>query len=344
MEILIEHYRLGMKLSMPITIGDKTLLDADTTIDTEKTLDVIKSNGVKKLDVKKTYLRELCDKYPEFYSFKNDRLSKAMEKGTESRYLAAEGIVKARQLSPKPPSISILAKPKDLPDLEKVLVPYFSIELATTKWREINDKRNRSKVMVIWIDSFSEEERRTIKNDAKKNHPDLKIIAVYRQFYTGPFDSVKWLDNGVHLFNACFISAFPDKVEEFGVNNLTGVHLNHIKKPFIQLLSDGNFEDELSEWMTANSEIDVTCENIDESKFNPDSRFALVRVKNDNAKLPDIFNQLKNQGFGFMKMVVIPENINKEEIEGIKSLGRVFVMIGGIANPKLTALIDKIKA
>jgi hypothetical protein len=344
LEILIEHYRLGMKLSMPITAGDKTLLDVDASIDNERTLDVIKANGVKKVDVRKTYLKELSDAYPEFYKNKNDKISKAKEKGTESRSRAAESYVKARRLQPKPPVISILAKPIDLPDLQKVLMPYFQIEVATSKWHEINDKLNRSKVIVIWVDDFTEEEQRTIKIEAKKNHSGTKLLAVYRNYYQGTMDSVKWLDYGLQVFNASFLLACPDKASEFGVDSIKGVRLASLNRTYIQLISDGNHEQEIEDWMSKNHEIDVTCHNIESAKYNPASKFALVRIKNSGSQLPQIFNTLKSKGFNFMKMVVLPDNISKEEIEALKALGRVFVLIGGLSNEKLTSLVDKIKA
>jgi len=333
-----------MKLSMPIQVGDKTLLDVDASIDNERTMDVIKANGVKKVDVKKTYLKELTESYPEFYSYQNDKLNKAKERGTESRSRAAESIVKARRIQSKAPMISILAKPSDIPDLEKVLIPYFLIEMSSSRWRDINEKVNRSKVVVIWIDGFTDEEQATIRSEAKKNHPDLRILAVYRQFYSGKLDSVKWINNGLHVFDVCFVTALPEKVSEFGLENLSGCNLASLKQPFIQILSDGNFEEEIETWLEEHPNLAISCESVEDAKCNSESRFAIVRVKNEKAQLPELFDQLRMRGFSMNKLVVIPDTISKEEIEGIKTFGRVFVMLGGIGNSKLTALVEKIKA
>jgi hypothetical protein len=340
LEILIEHYRLGMKLSMPVIVGDKTLLDSGAVIESNRMLDVVKANGVLKLDVHKVHIPELAEKHPEFYALHNEEVAKAKELGREGRTLAAEEWSKARRLSPKAPIVSILAKSQDCPDLQGILSPYFSLEHVVNRYREISGKLSRSKALVVWVDSFTDEELRFMQMDCKKENPELKFLAVVSETYTGPWPSVRWLGNGSQVFKALFLTLFPEKFSEFPIP-MTGTHLGHSTYPSLQLIACEGSIPEVDQWLTKWEGLSVQVHKPEEAK--PwGAKLTIFRFPNEQANICDHLAKLSAKGFNPQKMLIIIGKIAKEEVECLKGFGRLMVQVGTLDNEKTNNLMTKL--
>ena len=326
---------------MPVVVGDKTLLDSGAVIESARTLEVIKANGVLKIDVNKAHLPELAEKYPEFYALRNEEVVRAKELGREGRNHAAEEWSKARSLVPKAPTVSILAKAQDLPDLQGVLAPYFLFEHVSSRYREISGKISRSKVLVVWVDGYTEEELRFMFMDCKKENPELKFLAVVRNSYAGPWPSVRWLNGGTQVFKALFLTVFPEKFSEFS-EGLVASHLNHSAFPLVHLITCDSAILEVDQWLSKWDGISIVVHRIDEAK-QIHSKLAIFRYINEKADVCEQLAKLSAKGFSPQKILIILGKIAKTEVDGLRGFGRLMLQMGSLDNEKSNNLIEKLR-
>ena len=341
MEILIEHYRLGMKLSMPVVVGDKVLLDSGSQIDSDRAMDLMRANGVKKLDVHKAHIPELAKNFPEFYGKHGDEIARARESGRIGRVQAAEEWGKARKLNPKPPVISLVARAQDLHDLKRVLVPYFGIEHETSRYREISGKLSRSKMIVVWVDGFTKDELSFMNSDAKKENPDLKFMAITASTYDGPWATVRWLDQGTQVFKAVFLGFFPEHEKEFE-HPLTGAFLPALKFPKIHWITDAASIDDLDEWILKWEGLGSVVHDITATEPVSGAILTIFYFKNEDAQLAEKLKVLFQKKFNPQKVLIVLDKLSKEEVVELKNFGRLMLQLGGLGNEKLSELIKKI--
>lgn len=341
MEILIEHYRLGMTLSMPVVVGDKVLLDSGSKIETEKVMDVIKANGVTKLDVKKQHIPELAKNYPEFYGRHGEEIAKAKASGRQTRVMAADEWTKARGLVPKPPAVSLLARPQDLPDLSRLLMPYFPIEVQGNRFREIADKLKRTRLLVVWVDGFTPDERAFIRSEIKRDHADTKILAVTRGGYCGPWDVVRWMGSGSQVFKAAFLCRFPEHVGAFE-SQLLGAHLHEVQQPLIHVVTDAPSLETVDEWLQQWEQVHFSIAEVGDAKPVAGAVLTFFYFQNKEAALAEHLKALFAAGYPQQKVLVVVDGIAKEEVEGLKAFGRLLLQMGGLENEKIKTLLGKV--
>jgi hypothetical protein len=341
LEILIEHYRLGMKLSMPVVFGDKVLMDSGSQIDTDRAMELICANGVKKLDVHKSHIPELAKKHPEFYGKHGDEIAKAKESGRIGRIQAANEWGEARKLNPKAPVVSLVARAQDLPDLKRVLVPYFGIEHETSRYRDISGSLSRSKMIVVWVDGFTKDELSFMNSDARKENPDIKLIAITALTYDGPWPTVRWLEHGTQVFKGVFLCFFTQYEKAFE-HPLTGAYLPALKAPKIHWVTDPSSVHVLDQWLLRWEGLGAVVH--DSSAMEPVSgaMLTIFYFKNEGANLAEKLKDIFLKNFNPQKVLIVIDHLSKEEVIELKSFGRLMLQMGGLGNDKLSGLIQKV--
>lgn len=330
-----------MKLSIPVVVGDKTLLDAGAVISSENLLDKVKANGVTKLDVHKAHIRELSEKYPEFYGNQGEAVAKAKESGRQKRVALAEEWAMARKLNPRAPFVTLLAGNKDLPDLSKLLVPYFQVEQEGSRFREVADKITRSKLILLWVDGFTSEKLSFIRNHLKNELDHIGVLAISRDFTPSHWPSVRWLRAGESVFRAAFLSIYPVHAEAFSASSLAGVSLPAIKKPVVQIISHGPIVGEADEIVEAYPGIDFRVFPFEEAKFK-DALFAIYRAQNKDQNLIAELKELFGRGYPPGKLLIAIETLSNEELVALSKVGKLLVQVGPFLSQKVKAVLDKI--
>ena len=337
MEIFLEHYRFGMKLSMPLVVGDKTLLDSETSIDSERMLDIIKANGVKKIDVRSSYLGELAENFPEFYSLQQERLQNARNSGRIRRVENADFLHKVRQLERKAPTITIISKIDFITDIKKILSPYFQMEHVVTSIGDTVQSIARSKLVVFMSDGFTPNEQNDFKREMKKEHREVKVIAAYKEYDPGFDRGVRLQGQAMsNLLPACFFSCFPQHIGEFAKNDLPGVRLNELSRPLLQVLVDENCSHEVDDFMEQTSSVALSIGKFDRYSFFEGTSGLLLRLKNEDSSLVKHLVEIKKLLASIPKIYVVISHVSKEEVAQLRSLGgRLNVMLGDLSTGKL---------
>jgi hypothetical protein len=330
-----------MKLSMPVVVGDKVLLDSGAQIETDKILDTVRANGVLKLDVHKSHIPELAEKYPEFYGKHGEEIAKAKQSGRLGRVKSADEWSKARKLRPKAPVLSLIARPQDLPDLKKLLMPYFPIEMEGSRYREMSGRFSRSKMLVVWVDGFTKDELQFMAQDSKKENPDMKFLAITSSFYQGPWDVVRWMDHGLHVFRAVFSGFYPEQHNEFETK-LIGSSLQKVGLPSVHVISDDESMKSVDQWLENWEGLGARVTHVNESQPLSNMTLVMAYFSNGDQKLPEKLKTLFSKGFSSQKTLVVVDKIDKSEVEPLKAFGRLMLQMGGLENDKLSGLLKKV--
>ena len=334
MEILIDHYRLGMKLSMPVVVGDKTLLDSGASIDSEKMLERVINNGVTKIDVHKSHIRELSEKYPEFYQRHKEKVSQAKEAGQARRAQVAKDWAHCRSLVRRPPSITILAKPMHLPDTSKWLSPFFPIEHSSSSFREIADSIGRSKMIVIRLKDFGEEELDYIRTELKKGPQSIPVLAVVDSFYHGPWETVRWGSDGSAIFRAAFVGVFPEHEKSFPEGGVVAYHTESLKRPTCHFISRESSLKEADEFFDKWPGIDVRVSHVEEAKPSQE-HLTIFRCPNGDQSLLKDVKKLFDNGHDLRRMMIFVDEVNKDEVGILSKMGKLKLQLGNLQHQTL---------
>lgn len=330
-----------MKLSMPLVINGKTLLDSGVAIDSERMLNLVKENGVERIDVKGEYLESLSNKYPEFYNSKKEKVLEAKSSGRMKRAESADFLVKIRTSKEKVPTISICAHRDALVDIKTKLAIYFKIELISDTLGDVVQSMARSSLLIIFCDDFKDDPLREAKKNMAKLHPKIKTLGVYQNSQSIFTNSLKWLDNGAHLLKAAFISCYPEKLKEFEIE-IPGSCIPALNRSLLDIVYHGDV-DGVEQFVDGLEGFDVRLSTLDEYRHEMRSKLVLFRIDNrDNLLLENIKKNV-NISKNLNKVLIIVSQISKEEALAVKAMGNVRILLGDLQNEKLFAFLLKLK-
>ena len=330
-----------MKLSMPIVVGDKTLLDAGASIDSEKILQRVINNGVEKVDVHKSHIGELSREYPEFYQRHRDQVSQAKEEGQAKRAQVAQDWAHCRTLVRRPPSITLLAKGLFLADSSKWLSPFFPFEHSTSSFREIENSLGRSKMIVIRLNGFGDEELSYIRASLKKAQHQIPVLAIVDDFYSGPWDTVRWGKDGSSVFRATFFRLFPEHASSFPSGGISGYHSDTLKRPSFHLITRESSVKEADAFFEEWPGIDVRVSHVDDASPSQDHVTIFRCPNNDQSLLKDV-KTLHDKGHDLQRLMILIDEVNKEEVSLLTKMGRLRLQLGKLDHPSLQDILKQL--
>jgi hypothetical protein len=332
-----------MKLVMPVVVNGATLLDADAIIDSERILDRIINAGVKKIDVHRSYLRELAKAYPEFYEKHLEKMTAAKTSGLHQRISVAEEWGMARSLKPKAPAIGLLANPIDLPDVQALMSPYFTIGHSGQSYRELAGQWGSMKLLMVWVDGYTEDELKYMENHLKKENPDLKTLALVSAVYNGNWPSIRWLGNGIQAFRAAFLTVYP-KFKDRVKMDFYGSDLSFTSYPKLHIITDATTNREVDPWLKKWSGWSVVVNDIDEKIKRVEAKLTIISLENTDQDLSERLKNLAKAGVPLKRSFIVCHKIAKEEVPELKNLGRLMLQVGQVDNEKLNAVLQKLSA
>lgn len=319
---------------MPVIVGDKTLLDAGVSIDSEKLLERVINNGVDKLDVHKSHIGELSKKYPEFYARHQEKVSKAKEAGQARRAKVAEDWAHCRSIVRRPPTITLLAKPMVLPDTSKWLTPFFPIEFSSSSFRDIEASIARTKLIVLRLKGFGDEELDYIRASLRKRPDKVPVLAVVDSFYSGPWDCVRWGGDGASLFRAAFSKLFPEHALSFPEAGIVGFHCESLNRPSVHLIGRENILEEAGRFFEKWPNLDSRISHVDEAQPGKD-HVTVFRCPNGDGRLIDDVKTLRANGLDLQNVQILIDEVKKEEVGELSKMGKLRLQLGNLGHQSL---------
>jgi len=328
-----------MKLTMPIVVKGKTILDSGASIENTNILEKVKLNGVKKVDVSGDYAKKLAELYPDFYSNHNDSISQAKESGRVRRVATADFLISLRNNHPQAPTITLLAGIDSATDIKKHLISYFRIEKTSSQISGVVEGFKKTELIVINTEDFAAENIKQLKRDLSKSAPKVKILAIY--FTNSPdFENTFcFVDNGSQLLKTCATMAFGKDLSMEEEDYPLACSITGLNRPLINIVSELEFKTEVQAFSMSQNKTDITFNTI-ESYFNiPRTDLVILRISNEKENLIELINELRKRGLNIQKLVIIISKITQETAVGIKNLGKLKVLLGDMKNPKLSTFI-----
>lgn len=339
MEINIKHYALGMKITMPIIVDGIKLIDEGVSINSDKVLNKIIASGIQKVDVDRSHIKQLAEKYPECYIKELEAINRAQAVAQQQRDLAAIEWTEAKKLKPRAPMINLLAESTKIPDLKKALCPYFRIHLSGRSYRKMAASLHKVSLLIIWTDDYTDDELSHMQRNNQKEHPDLKSLAIVSKTYHGPWPSVRWMGSGRYLFRASFLTLNPNLKDSFeGV--FCGTALDFTGLPRLQVVTDGIGIKKLDDCLQKQPNWSVLVQDIDKVSSPSHKAIAILLLSNSNQELSDRLSHLVKLGFQPSRLFIICDKIDKTEIPQLKTFGKLKLQVGELNDQKFNNILN----
>jgi hypothetical protein len=332
-----------MKLSMPIVVNGKTILDSGKSIENEGILEKVKLNGVKKIDVKGEYAEKLAKAHPDFYSNHNESISKAKESGRMRRVETADFLISLRNNHPKAPTITLLAGLDTATDIKKQLIRYFKIENTSAQISGVVEDFKKTELIVICTEDFASENIKQLKRELSKNAPKVKILAVYFSICPDFENTLCFLDNGSQLLKTCAYMAHGTQLSLDKEDYPLACSIKELNRPLVHIISESEFNNEVKSFSMSQNTIDSAFCTLETYSNIPRTALVVLRISNEKENLLEIINALRKNGLNLQKLIIIISKITQETVVAIKVLGKLKILLGDMNNPKFITYISSLK-
>ncbi|MBF0244415.1 MAG: hypothetical protein HQL31_03990 [Planctomycetes bacterium] len=328
---------------MPLMSEGKILLDSGKSIDTESMLNLVKSSGVRLIDVSSAHMEELAAQYPEFYGFHQKKLQAARSTGRQRRIQSADFIVKARELSPKPPFISVCAKNGREMDMKSQLVPYFRLEVVANTLNRTLEGIGKSDLVVIHQDDFTTDSLFQFRQQVNERSPGVKMLFVQNDQPPSKDASalVRFQPDYNYLLEACYFCLYPEHWSTLRLAGVVGMRIRGLKCRLLDIIADDSLQDEIELLSDKIGHACIYPWKAQAYVYDSQSSLTILRTLNNEQSLISDIEALRKKGANLSRLLVVTSHITKEEIAPLKAIKVGGVILGDLANEKTAVVLNK---